>query len=432
MAKEKKSLDDLQRKIMPELSMWSWIILTFDLMPFLAGILNTFFSYTISNTYILKYLRILKCSESGLWNYTNTMSTVIAAVVILYYTLQDNHREGIPHRTVVAYFLGVWGIPVFFALELLGMLFLQMKVILGEYIFYGMLSSVILLQLSIIAIILLTSSSRVCRALICKAEYRQLENYFKYEVDKQEYIWNYFIRHMGQVVSGDDMISDKTTLIGQLLKVPLRYKEKIREAWREDANQEEPWKDMLYEYFFMNMLITFEAVKDKPEEVSQIFSTLYEFVDYCSERCNDEDDKTGASEGSLLKMDYILILSAIMNAALTSGLEKANDFCHGILNQKVKKDIWNSVVTLYILYLVFLNCVEDRKEQAYKFEAIQDLHVYEFKEERLCRECWFLWKKNNNLPVDRSIQYLENALAAMQKNAYDDIISYFYLVKGKE
>lgn len=386
---------------------------------------------------------ILSNSMDNLLNYTNTTSTVIAAVVVLYYTMQDSHRVGIPHRTVVAYFVGSWAVPSLFGFECMGVVFLQFRDCIGRYVFNGAVASVILLQLAIILIIVLTSSSEFTSFLIRQAEFRQLKYSLQYDVSGKRYIWNYFIRHMGQAICGEDMISDKARLIRKLLEVPLYYKKRILKRQEKDCEEEE-WSALLYEYYFMGLIMAFEAVKGKPEEIHQVFSALYEFADYCADgyHCGGtesrEDEAKGQKAGWKMKIserDYVLVLSALLNAALSSELGKADDFCQNMINQRIRPNdqkIRNCVLVLFILYMEFLNRTEGGRKIEFPFERIERLRSFEYEDNEIYSFGWFLWQELTNLPLQSSAQVWDRVHAALRQTGYSDIVSYFYYIIDTE
>ena len=72
-----------------------------------------------------------------------TFETILAAAVVFYYSVQDNRREGIPHRTILAYTYGSWSIPAVFLFTMLGVFVLYFSEIYELY----WITSVLILEI---------------------------------------------------------------------------------------------------------------------------------------------------------------------------------------------------------------------------------------------------------------------------------------------
>jgi len=333
---------------------------------------------------------------------------VVAAVVVLYYTLQDSYREGIPHRRVVVYFVGSWTIGTLFCFENICLIIMSIVHMGERHIFlYGAMLSTLTSQFFILFIIILSSSSDFCRLYVKRAEYRQFCYLMDYPVGDSRYVWNYFVHHMPQVVAGDDMMTDKAVLVHKLLDVPLKYKRRHRKEKDRDIDKRRKWLLLSYEFYFHNLIMTFVQISGNEEECNQIFMTLYEFV-----------SKIPKTDEYFTDQDYLLIVSAVLNAAQVSSLPKSDAFCYHILNHCIlQEENRNCQICLYLLFLDHLFRTEAEKVQ------IKDLHTilgieqvrFEEKDKETYIDFWVIWSTQSNISHKNSIRYLEEALRGLSR-----------------
>ncbi len=65
----------------------------------------------------IKYM--LSESLEQLFDIIITLDTILAAAVIFFYSVQDGRKEGIPHRTIMAYTFGSFTVPILFIVIML-------------------------------------------------------------------------------------------------------------------------------------------------------------------------------------------------------------------------------------------------------------------------------------------------------------------------
>ena len=356
--------------------------------------------------YVLKYMiNNLKFSRGNIHDYIAVLCTIVAAVVVLYYTLQDTHREGIPHRKVIAYFIGSASIPTLFFIQLIMTGLMSLHFVEDRYVLLlGFSAATFFLQFIILYVIILSSTSSFCRQCIKKTEYDQFHYLMKYSVENKQYVWNYFVHHMPQVLAGEEMIFDKAISVSSLLSVPLDYKKSERIERDEKSNNK--WKVFTYEYYFRNVLMSFEQLASSREDSNQIFETIYEFVE-CLQNNKDIDIN-----------DRLLVISAILNAAQTSGIMKAEAFCCHIINnignERADEYDWHKkLIFLYLLYLDHLFRTEEEKVQINELLTIDGIKELEFVNDDIYTEFWCIWTTQSDLPWERSIDYLIMALEGL-------------------
>ena len=427
MKKDEKKCNELQDKIVPKYTLVSYVI--FFLWFLLCAVtiycnkeyswlikklqqLNISFSWLLGNDGLNNFLIIVKSSSSHMYNYISVSCTIVAAIVVLYYTLQDTHREGIPHRKIVAYSVGSAAIPVAFFIQLIMVGIMTVFMNPEQYILLvGFSVSTFILQIFILVTIILSSTSVFCRKRIKKTEYTQFCYLMKYTIDNKDYVWNYFVHHMPQVLAGDDMIYDKAITFHSLLSIPLDYKK------RNERCDSQKWKTITYEYYFRNIVMSFEQLMQSKEDSNQIFETIYEFI------ADLINDKGIEAEGKLL------VLSAIMNAALTSGILRAEAFCCHILNCfDCKKDaeFRHKLIFLYLLFLDHLYRTESEKVCLQELITIDGICDLNFVQEDIYAEFWCIWTTQSDLPWESSIVYLMMALDGLYGTKGTSSVMDFY------
>lgn len=363
---------------------------------------------------------LLENSRENLCEYIYTLSTVTAAVVVLYYTLQDNHREGIPHRKVVAYFAGSWTIGLLFFFENITLILLS--VFSSSRGLFGLIAGTLILQAGILIIIILSSSSGFCRWSIKRTEYRQFCYLMKYMITDRQYVWNYLVHHMPQVIAGDDMMFDKAVLVSKLLDVPITYSKKIRQKQDENPSERRKWRVLIYEFYFRNLLMSFEQLTESSEDCNQMFETVYEFL----ETLDPDNDL-------LDKEDYLLVISAVLNAAQVSRLVRGEAFCCHVLNKCISDvGLRSKQIFLYLLFLDHLHRTEAEKVQMKELDTIDGLKGLNFVPEDIYAEFWYIWAEQSDIPLKNSIKYLDYALKGLKgKKGASMVMDYYMYIIGR-
>lgn len=241
----------LQQKILPKSSIWFWFILIISFLLMLFGYLDDmhYLSIPLYKKFFTEQV-IIRFRE-----YLFTFSTITAAILVLYYTIQDNHREGIPHKKVVAYIFGSRTLPILLFAENMGMMLIVFIKKDTESLYAGAMLSVLIQQCCIVFIVIFSSSNFFCQHSIKYAESKQFKCLMKYRLTDRKYIWNYLIQHMSYVMAGDDMIFDKVYLIRQLLDIPVNYRMKYIDNKKADAKKIKKQKLPMQETIILKIII---------------------------------------------------------------------------------------------------------------------------------------------------------------------------------
>lgn len=412
-----KSCKMLQNKILPTFSKKLWAVLAISIfLPFVGWIADKQYISLGINLICLKTRVLL------FYNYLLTFSTVIAAVVVLYYTIQDNHREGAAHRKVVAYIFGSGFIPALLLAENVGILLLVLYQCDTSWMYCGMIISVLVLQCSIFLVIILSATSFFGQYSIRHTELKQFGFLMEYQITDRKYVWNYLAQHMVQAAAGDDMIFDKAILIRMLLDVPNQYKAQRLKKNR-NAVVVEKWRGVAYEYYYLNLLLVLEQFSNRQESLNQIFLTLYEFLDMQEKKYQE----SGGSE----KLDYLVTASAVLNAVLVSGIPKAEEFCNHVLNECIQnQDLRTFQIFSYILFLCHLFLTEPNKVQMKRVFQIRGIREVQFTADEVYGWLWMIWSAQSDISFESSIESLGNALTGLQgRKGISSVVDYFYITR---
>ena len=303
------------------------------------------------------------------------ITSILAATVIFFYSVQDNKREGIPHRAILAYSFGSYTIPVFFfsSMLILPMSFwffhFNMRVtfivcMVGAYIF----------QIAIIALILFSTSYTCGLRVICNAEIRQYKKLCKIGNEgnrnlegNPQFIWTYLMHHLEQAVTSDELIADKMILVRSILKTPFYEKKVPLCLWekREDKYVDGMSKNCLeknnlgriYEFYYGNLSAVMEYLnkRENDSERNKIYLVLYEFLENLQRLYQKVENVQQADGSSKAMRNYMMTISGMMNAVLDSGTPDAEGFCNYVFNECIKdREIRQKQIGLYFLFQDYL------------------------------------------------------------------------------
>lgn len=256
-------------------------------------------------------------------------SAIVTATVVLFYTIIDNRRMGIANRMIISYYVGRYVLPVCFILTLINLpvirILLDMK---RNYMAVTGIVIIFIVQLGIIALILVATSFRCNIYIISKIEQRQLDLMMEDDME-DESLWLYMVHHMEGITTAEGIFLEKSQLIHKLLKVPLESRT------LKEKQKEQRWKRVVYKYYYTNLVGLFRQVKEE----QGLYAILYEFAGEIAGYRSDINSQT-----------CLLINSAILNAAVDSGVAGKSGFCSRFINQCVGDQIRNEQIVLFYLF----------------------------------------------------------------------------------
>ena len=267
-----------------------------------------------------------------------TCSTMTTAVVILCYSILDSKRLGISNRTIIRYQIGNMTLPIAFIISLIKLPIFKVCIYLEwEYALIFELPWSLGIQFAIIAFIIRASSMNTTINVIARQENWQYKKILEYEWDKWEVLeifslWK--ISHIQQAMSSDELFSDKLRLLKTVLK-----KEEVK--WYSQMSQ----RNAFYSFYYNNAYEAFCAVKNNLDEQQLLYTFFYsevgELIETSKGKIFDEriNSKEESSKDEKIKIEYMLNLavSAIINAAMFSGVRDAEIFSNYMLKEVCSK-----------------------------------------------------------------------------------------------
>lgn len=387
-----------------------------------------------------------------------TMDTIMAAALIFFYGVQDNRKEGIPHRAILAYSFGSYTIPVFF--------FGAMVLLLAGFWLsaFGMEMTFLICtvfacfyQMMGIVLILVSTSQSFGQHVISNTEIRQyrllcdMDNVK--EADSQrnsQFVWTYLMHYLEQTVMSDELLSDKMVLIRELLKTP--YYENELPVWQRLKNRHYYGKGMsavcleknslkrIYEFYYGNISSAMEYLNktDNNSERDKFYMTLYEFLKDI-QKLHQNIENVSAEEFTEADRSYMMTVAGIMNAVLESRAPDAEGCCNYIFNNCMEeKKIRNKQIGLYFLFQEYLYRTREDKRDANQamgieyFLEIRGIQQWSMKkdekEKRLYYDFWQIWMDWTTVLKKNSGVYFRDAMATLREESYSSCpISYIML-----
>lgn len=428
----------------------------------LALLISVFFDLNVCATSVVnhylneKVRRLISDNVKSFNDMLITISTILAATVIFFYSVQDNRKEGIPHRAILAYSFGSYAIPVFFFLSMIilpaGFWLFQFNM---RITFIVCTAFSFFFQISIMALILFSTSFTYGLRVIRNAEIRQYMmlresrggNDSELESNPQ-FIWTYLLHHLEQVVTSDELIADKMMLVRELLKTPYHKKQRKWHERRKRRNEivsdmlkiclEENDPGRIYEFYYGNLsaVMRYLSCKEHSSEREKIYLVLYEFLD------NMKELYAMVKKSQSLHMEeaganYLMTISGLMNAILDSETSDAELVCNYILNKCIKdQEIREKQIGLYFLFQEYLYRIRKEGKDSDRVIPLQHLsqingvtgwHM-EDSDKKLYFDFWQIWMDWTSLPEKKRIDYFRNVIAAMKGTKYySDLASHIIL-----
>ena len=287
-------------------------------------------------------------------------NAILAASLILFYSIMDNRREGIPNRRIMAFAYGSMTAPILYALCMccvpLYHFFWQSEF---YYLAFVLITYVFFLQFILMIMVLTSISHRFHNYIIQKIEQRQLDYIIKNKEILDKYgvhIWAYFTIHMRVVLASSEIQSDQMVLIRDILDVPMKVERRLKK-WR---NLKRLFKSIIpgnnyeqrgFPFNLLNPILEHYDINDE-----DYYSFYYNNLVYSFAQLNYMDEKSATDtfmdviadylikkvievyhtkESELFSRRLAIILAAIMNATFQeSNDEKRSEaYCIDLLNQ---------------------------------------------------------------------------------------------------
>ena len=404
-----------------------------------------------------------------------TLDTILAAAVIFFYSVQDNEKEGIPNRTIMAYSCGSFTVPVLFVITMVLIPVNQCAITLHLTwtSWMGLIISY-MMQMVIVILILLSTSYQYSVFIIGNAEIRQFQilNTIEEEKEKQNgrkaeaavqkvhakqnpfFVWTYLLHHLEQVVLSNELIADKMELTRRLLRVPF-YPEEIKLDWKRIFSffgAEEKQKRIdnpelsvaamkknslkgIYQFYYGSLAAILQRMDDGQMEAERntIYLVLYEFMEELTEVYEKVRGEEG-NDGTEYQNYYMMSICGIINAVMDSGVDDAEGFCSYVFNNIVSEHIWNIQFSLYVLFQEYLyrtNKEAIKLEHLENMKGLGEWQVSE-KEQEIYIDFWKVWVEFTTLSEESKYIYFCRAFYTLTGKGYEsETVSYVKYIQDQ-
>lgn len=359
--------------------------------------------------------------KSVLWQASETIcgavitySTMLVAIVVFFYSVIDNKRLGIPYRRLIAYTIGSHTIPILFmAILLLTIFMLIVRSVPWRYTTFACIIYILMIQIFVIIEILISTSYKHCKRIICRIERRRyiagmgVEEEFNTE-------WAYSFGHLEHAIHSEEFIPDKKELLIDFLWIPFhrhigRFYKKAKDGQKCIETER---LERIYQFYFVNILSAFQNFDgdEKHLERNQLYICIKDFVLALSERNlkNMKDD---------INMQYVyhMALSGIMNGLISSNVEDGIVFCNLLFSKYLLNgDVSRRQLSLFALFLEMLSIFETKMIfGSVKWTDYADWKPFDMEDVVFCAEFWGIWTKMYDISFLDKVQHFERAMQTL-------------------
>ena len=375
--------------------------------------------------YIIEVKVGIAANREAYCNLVVTLNTILAASVIFFYSVQDNKKGGIPHRTIISYAIGSLSIPILYILTmiLVPMSYFSHALQL-PWTIYVCMTWTYIIQMIIVYLILLSTSAQYSIHAITNLEIRQYRvltlieknGWETIEQKDSSYAWTYLLHHLIEVMKSGELSSDKMTLLRRCIWIPYYAKEiPIWGFLMKELRQERAEKllcenslGQIYEYYRSNLLGIFNYLQQTREEenTEKVLLILYEFIGQLTLKLKSCED----GQISNSRKAYLMTVISIMIALMESDLEETEYVCIKILNEVIRegnderKEMVHKVrcelLSLYIVALEYIYYVERDNVRMNNIDKINYLEDWEIPIKENCefyKDSWDIWMSRTSI-----------------------------------
>lgn len=273
-----------------------------------------FNTLVIPDGYIDKSKDVVKGILESWANVSLSYNSIIAATIILFYSIMENKQEGIANRRIMAFAFGSATTPLLFCVSMILLIFYYIFW-QSSYYFISLfiIAYVLLNQFGIMIMILFSAShyghNKIVpvieeKQLRCLIDNRSLTN--KYKI----HIWTYFTRHMSEAISSSEIVADQMILVREILDVPIKLNEKLEKEGnslrrkvhktlskifigvqvylcgeKQSLSHTCGMKDIVhigrddyYAFYYNNLISAFERLQNKELELTALIGAVEDFL----------------------------------------------------------------------------------------------------------------------------------------------------------
>lgn len=394
--------------------------------------------------YIIGVKAGIAANREAYCNLVVTLNTILAASVIFFYSVQDNKKGGIPHRTIISYAIGSLSIPILYILTmiLVPMSYFSHALQL-PWTIYVCMTWTYIIQMIIVYVILLSTSAQYSIHAITNLEIRQYRvltlieknGWETIEQRNSDYAWTYLLHHLIEVMKSGELSSDKMALLRRCIWVPYYTKEApIWSFFIKDVRLKQVEKllcenslGQIYEFYRSNLLGIFNYLQQAREEenTEKVLLILYEFIGQLMLKLKFCEE----GQVSNSRKAYLMTVISIMIALMESDLEETEQVCIKILNEVMQEEneeckemvhkVRYELLSLYIIALEYINYVESDNVRMNNIDKINGLEDWERPIKENCefyKESWDIWMSRTSITRPDYEQYFYKILRSIHDN----------------
>ncbi|MDE7428908.1 MAG: hypothetical protein K2N00_06515 [Lachnospiraceae bacterium] len=363
-----------------------------------------------------------------------TYGTMLVASVIFFYSMIDNKRLGIPYRWPIKYTIGSHTIPILFMMTLLLTVFMVMaRSASWKYTTYACMGYILLVQIFVIFNILLSTSYKHCKQIICRDERK------RYIKGEDLYDIREFAGHLERAVHSDEFIQDKAELLADFLQIPFgKHIRKIyeKEMQKEIFDEKNEWK-RIYRFYFVNTLSAFQDFDSdiKYLELNCLYMCIRDFLkEYIGQNGSGMKDmkrlfvrKYGEEEGiRKIRYIYYIVLSGITNGLLSGNARNCVELCRNILLKcELENEVKSNQMHLWVLFREALDLLDVETEpRNLEMEELGKWELLEEEKVAFCADMWEVWMEMYDVSFYSKVRHFNAAIQTMtgHHNASDKIL----------
>ncbi len=381
------------------------------------------------------------CEEASfLGNAVWTLTTILAAFMVLHYSSMGSSTYGVKNRKIIAYTCGTYFIPGLIIFNILIVMCMTFAYYEKSYAaFYLLALYSILLQLMLIIGSIFLTSQKVCFRVIMFVEKKQFHKLCK-AVQDNKCVYEKFgilptrkelmIYHTDMILRGQDTLTEKFEIIQEILKIP----------FHEEYQEVLSCLHGIYYYLYRNMQLTVTYISKHLEDRQKLYTTFYKNIEDAwrqYKKFQESDEKQKNQKVKILLYMGAFFHTVMPEERLEERWECIN-FAVGLLGESffrrvVIAELFMSLYDLWRKEQISFNDKEEneRVENFLKNQLTRDTgcsinaikaNMDKIKEE--LQEIVYSW--NMDTTMDRSFQY-ERAIEILEcfdENEEDDYIHY--------
>lgn len=420
----KKLKDSMLKKILLDKKGWIW------LLTLMMGMLAIGCALKIDCC--LKERKEIICWEYWpeiryqLWqasemvcNVVVAYSTMLAAVVIFYYSVTENKCLGVPYRRLIAYTVGSLTIPVLFVVTLLLTVFTVIAQRMPwKHTMYVCAIYILFLQTCMIVEILRSTSFDYGKRVICQKERKNYGKKMESEASCSM-ARVHFIGHLEQAVHSDEIIQDKKELLEEFLRIPFQTKKGklyLKNFRQKVFLGKEEW-EKIYQFYFSNISSAFQNLDGGEQRIerNELYLCIGGFLEElyeCLEKIAVSTQNDRKKEADIV---YHMVLSGIMNGMIYSDAEDAVVFCDYIFSEYIPNELRSLQLCLYVLFQEVMYMIDEKPRKGqFRIRKLAEWESIKTDEDiSICADSWDIWVRVFDFSPASKMRHFKTAMQTM-------------------